>query len=57
MERSDVLVLAVKPQAMSQVLAQLRPLAGPRPLVVSIAAGISIAALLEGSGRNGGSSG
>jgi len=49
-ERSDVLVLAVKPQVMSQVLAQLRPLVGPRHLVVSIAAGISIAALLEGLG-------
>ena len=49
-ERSDVLVLAVKPQTMPQVLAQLRPLVGPRHLVVSIAAGISIAALLEGLG-------
>lgn len=49
-ERSDVLVLAVKPQMMPQVLAQLRPLVGPRHLVVSIAAGISIAALLEGLG-------
>jgi pyrroline-5-carboxylate reductase len=49
-ECSDVLVLAVKPQVMPQVLAQLRPLAGPRHLVVSIAAGISIATLLEGLG-------
>ncbi|MGO9811122.1 MAG: pyrroline-5-carboxylate reductase [Isosphaeraceae bacterium] len=49
-ERSEVLVLAVKPQTMPQVLAQLRPLVGPRHLVVSIAAGISIAALLEGLG-------
>jgi len=49
-ERSDVLVLAVKPQTMPQVLAQLRPLVGPGHLVVSIAAGISIASLLEGLG-------
>ncbi|MGB2612947.1 MAG: pyrroline-5-carboxylate reductase [Isosphaeraceae bacterium] len=49
-ERSDVLVLAVKPQMMPQVLAQLRPLVGPRHLVVSIAAGISIASLHEGLG-------
>jgi len=49
-ERSDVLVLAVKPETMPQVLGQLRPLVGPQHLVVSIAAGISIAALLEGLG-------
>lgn len=49
-ERSDVLVLAVKPQMMPQVLAQLRPLVGPRHLVVSIAAGISIGSLHEGLG-------
>ncbi len=49
-EQSDVLVLAVKPQTMPQVLAELRPLVEPRHLVVSIAAGISIAALVEGLG-------
>ena len=49
-ERSDVLVLAVKPQTMPQVLSQLRPLSGPGHLVVSIAAGVSIATLVEGLG-------
>jgi pyrroline-5-carboxylate reductase len=49
-ERSDVLVLAVKPQTMPQVLSQLRPLLGPGHLVVSIAAGVSIATLIEALG-------
>lgn len=51
-ERSQILVLAVKPQAMHDVLAQLRPLVGPEHLVISIAAGVSIATLLEGLGGN-----
>ena len=50
-ERSDVLVLAVKPQAMPQLLAEIRPLVGPGHLVISIAAGVSIATLLEGLGE------
>jgi pyrroline-5-carboxylate reductase len=49
-ERSDVLVLAVKPQAMSQLLTEIRPLIGPGHLVVSIAAGISISTLSAGLG-------
>jgi pyrroline-5-carboxylate reductase len=48
--QSDVLVLAVKPQAMGQVLDELRPLVGPGQLVISIAAGISIATLQAGLG-------
>ena len=47
-ERSDVLVLAVKPQTMSTALAQLRPTLHDGHLVISVAAGVSIAALCEG---------
>jgi pyrroline-5-carboxylate reductase len=49
-EQSDVLVLAVKPQAMTGVLEELRPLVGSGHLVVSIAAGVTLAALRSGLG-------
>lgn len=43
---ADVIVLAVKPQVMRSVCASIAPLlAQPRPLIVSIAAGIRIAQL------------
>lgn len=46
LERSDVLVLAVKPQVMEQVLSPLAALAQERqPLVLSIAAGINVASI------------
>jgi pyrroline-5-carboxylate reductase len=44
-ERSDVLVLAVKPQVMGRVLEELRPLVGPSHLVISIAAGVPLQAM------------
>jgi pyrroline-5-carboxylate reductase len=51
---ADVVVLAVKPQVMKQVLA---PLAGAlqqrRPLIISIAAGIEIASIEQWSGQPG----
>lgn len=42
---ADVVVLAVKPQQMREVAANLKPLLGAQPLVLSIAAGIRIADL------------
>jgi pyrroline-5-carboxylate reductase len=48
--RSDVLVLAVKPQSMAGLLAQVRPAMQDRHLVVSIAAGITLRQLTESLG-------
>jgi pyrroline-5-carboxylate reductase len=44
-EQADVLVLAVKPQQVADVLGEVRPSIGPRHLVVSIAAGVPLANL------------
>jgi pyrroline-5-carboxylate reductase len=46
----DVLILAVKPQVLPAVLAELRPTLEPRHLVISIAAGITLDALADGLG-------
>lgn len=48
---SDLVVLAVKPQQMASVLADLRPQATPEKLVVSIAAGIRMSTISEGLGN------
>ena len=47
---SDVLVLAVKPQSMAALLAEIRPAVASRHLVVSIAAGITLRQLADGLG-------
>jgi pyrroline-5-carboxylate reductase len=47
---SDLLVLAVKPQSMPALLADIRPAAAARHLIVSIAAGVGLKALAEGLG-------
>jgi len=49
---SDVLVLAVKPQVMPQVLGELRGVVTADQLVVSIAAGVTISTLQDGLGRD-----
>ena len=51
--RSDVLVLAVKPQSMREVLHELRPEVTADHLVVSVAAGITIASIDEWLGARG----
>jgi pyrroline-5-carboxylate reductase len=49
-ERSDILVLAVKPQSMRSVLEELRPVVTGEHLVISVAAGIAIASINQGFG-------
>lgn len=46
----DVLVLAVKPQVMPAVLAELKPALGAKHLVISIAAGVTLRTLADGLG-------
>lgn len=41
----DLMVLAVKPQIMNEVLAKIAPLAGPQTAVLSIAAGRTVASI------------
>lgn len=49
-ERSNVLILAVKPQSMAAVLAELQPVVTADHLVISIAAGVSLDTLDSGLG-------
>jgi len=49
---AGVLAIAVKPQAIKNLLPSLRGLVGPETLVVSIAAGTSLQTLIAGIGAN-----
>ena len=46
--QADVVVLAVKPQVMDQVLASIRDALSARTLIISVAAGITTRALIDG---------
>src|SRR4051812_14115497 len=48
--RSDVLILAVKPQSMGQVLAHLKPSVTAEHLVISVAAGVPLATIMQALG-------
>jgi pyrroline-5-carboxylate reductase len=51
-EASDLLLLAIKPQNMKEVLADVASAVGPRHLVVSIAAGVTIGQLAGALGKD-----
>ena len=44
-QNSDIVFIAVKPQYVSAVLAEIRPVLADRHVLVSIAAGVTMAAL------------
>ncbi len=48
---SDVLFLAVKPQQMPQVVEELRGVVGGKHLIISVAAGVTLATLAAGLGE------
>lgn len=50
--QSELLILAVKPQSMAGLLAEIRPNLQARHLIVSIAAGISLRQLADGLGQD-----
>jgi pyrroline-5-carboxylate reductase len=49
---SDLLLLAVKPQTMKALLAEIKPAVTPRHLIVSIAAGITLRQIADGLGAD-----
>ncbi len=50
--RADLLVLAVKPQSMPALLSEIAAVLGNQHLIVSIAAGVSLAQLTAGLGKS-----
>lgn len=51
-DKSDVIVLAVKPQTMKALLAEIKPALTDRHLVISIAAGVPLQLLADGLGAS-----
>jgi pyrroline-5-carboxylate reductase len=49
---ADVVILAVKPQIMAAVLAEIAPAVTPRHLLISIAAGVATATIRAGLGKD-----
>jgi pyrroline-5-carboxylate reductase len=49
---SDVLIVAVKPQSMASLLADIKPAVAARHLIVSIAAGVTLRQLADGLGAD-----
>lgn len=51
MESLDIVVLAVKPQGFPSLLDELKSLIKPHQLIISVAAGVSVEAILRGIGQ------
>lgn len=51
-ERSDIVVLAIKPQSMSEALEELKPVVGTNHLIISIAAGVAIETMRQALGAD-----
>lgn len=49
---ADLLIVAVKPQSMKALLAEIRPIVAPRHLIVSVAAGVTLRQLADGLGAD-----
>jgi len=49
---ADVVLLAVKPQIMAEVLREIAPAVGPQHLLISIAAGVSTGTIRSGLGKD-----
>ncbi len=47
----EIIVLAIKPQGFPALLAEIKPLLKPDQLVISVAAGVSVDAILRGLGK------
>jgi pyrroline-5-carboxylate reductase len=51
-QKADIVILAVKPQVMHEVMPELRPILTTEHLIISIAAGVTMAQLVEAMGEH-----